>query len=54
VSVFSPPLDEVIQASIPLAQEEKKVVSYTPSKVFDVDARHEWEGEYLLEEPLNA
>jgi hypothetical protein len=39
--VFAPPLDEVIQASIPPAQEEKNVVSYTPSQVFD-DA---WESE---------
>jgi hypothetical protein len=51
---ISPPFDEVIQASIPPAQEEKNVVSYTPFQVFDVDAFHEWESEDVLEEPLDT
>jgi hypothetical protein len=52
--VFSPPLDEVIQASIPPTQEEKNVISYTAFQVFDVDAFHERESEDVLEERLDA
>jgi hypothetical protein len=33
VSVFSPPFDEVIQASIPRTHEEENMVSYTPFQV---------------------
>jgi hypothetical protein len=54
VSIFSPPFDEVIQASIPPAHEEKNVVSYTPFQVFDVALFHDWESEEVLEEPLDA
>jgi hypothetical protein len=35
VLVFAPPFDEVIQASIPPAQEEENVVSYFPFQILD-------------------
>ena len=30
------------------------MVSQTPFQIFDVDGFHEWESEYVLEEPLDA
>jgi len=35
VMIFSPPIDEVIQTSIPPAQEEESVVSHFPFQFFD-------------------
>jgi hypothetical protein len=40
-SIFSPPFDEVIQASIPPTHEEENMVSYTPFQVFDVASFHD-------------
>jgi hypothetical protein len=54
--VFSPLSneDEVIQASIPHAHEEEKVVSFTPFQVFDVASFHDLETQEVLEESLDA
>jgi hypothetical protein len=53
VLVFAPPFDEVIQASIPPAQEEENVVSHFPFQVFDDALFYDSEGEEI-EEPLDV
>ena len=52
-SVFAPPFDEVIQASIPPAHEENNVVSYTPFQKFNIVLFHDSESEEVLEKPLD-
>jgi hypothetical protein len=46
--IFSPPFDEVIQASIPPTHEEKNMVSYTPFQKFNVVLFHDLESEEVL------
>jgi len=53
-SIFYPLLDEVIQATIPLAQKEENVVIYTPFQVFVVALFHDSESEDVLKGSLDA
>jgi hypothetical protein len=45
VLVFSPPFDEVVQAFIPLVQEENNAMSYFPFQIFDDALFHDLENE---------
>jgi hypothetical protein len=51
VLVFEPPFDEVIQSSIPPAQEEENVVSHFPFQILNDALFHD---EEVLEEALDA
>jgi hypothetical protein len=53
VMMYAPPLDEVIQASIPPTKKEQNVVSYFPFQVFDDALSYDSEGEEI-KEPLDV
>jgi hypothetical protein len=53
-SIFDPPFEKVIQASISPAHEEENVVSYTHFQFFDVALFHDSESEEVIKEPLDA
>jgi hypothetical protein len=46
--IFSPLFDEVIQNSIPLAQEKENMVNYNPFQVFDDASFHDSESKEVL------
>jgi hypothetical protein len=54
VLVSAPPFDEVIQASIPPAQEEENVVSHFPFQDFDDALFYDSESEEVVRETLGC